>query len=122
MLDIISIHDGHSLCVVHVTIIITIIIKVLIIYPAITIPVRTVNLSRFNLSQLHENDGTFGNDRVDNKGGKDHDENGAERKTEMALASLNIAIGVFQEEVEGLAAAKTSIHVLLDLIWHDGCF
>ena len=93
--------------------------RVRIISRSATCLVDAVYLSRLRLGQLHEDDGAFRDDRVDDKRGEHDDQHGAERKTEVALVSPHVAIRVFQEELEGGQTAQTPVNIFLDFGGHQ---
>ena len=68
------VEDGHRLRIVQAPIIVPVIVRV---FPAFSRRVRTVNLTRILLRQLHENYGTLRDDCVDDEGRENYDKYGA---------------------------------------------
>ena len=81
--------------------------------------VDSVDLATVFLRKLHEDDRALGSHSVDDERWQDNDEDWAEAKAEMALASLYISQGVFHEKTERLAAAECTVDIFLDFAGYN---
>ena len=78
-----------------------------------------IHLAGFVLRQAHEDDGTLGNDRCYDECGKNDNEDGAERETEVTWMPSHISKGVFHEEFELLPTPLLDvILVVVEIGWH----